>query len=267
MKNFKKIIKFLILLKKLNIIYTIFLNFKFLPFKQAVYLPLFVYGGIKLYALSGKIVLRSETIKLGMIHIGKDLDHNPVSVLPIKLVIYDELIFTGPALISGGSTITVWRGKIIFGKNVLIGSGCQIKAVEHVSIGDNSIITSLCTVMDTNVHYVKNTDSDNIYKNSSPIHIGKNCWVNSNTVISKGAYLSDNCIVGRNSIYNLSSKICVKNSFYAGIPAKLIKSNIFPIFDFFYERELNKFFRENDINYVKSNVNTGKTMQGVLDLF
>ncbi len=257
MKNKLKIIikpiyKFVKLFFILNIFKTIYINFRTQPLSKAIKLPIFVYGKLKIYSLRGQIIIDAP-IKMGMIHFGKDLDHNPVSLNPIKLTINGILKFNGHSLISGGSTITVWNGIINLAKNVSIGSGVQLKAYTNIEIGENSQIVALCTVMDTNVHYVKNIKTGEISKSFAPIFIGKNCWINQGSLITKGTIIPDYCIVARNTFLNKDyTKICEPNSVLAGSPAKVIATDMQRIFDFEEEIKLNKYFIENnDLNIVK----------------
>lgn len=250
MKNkLKKIIKPIYRCMKLffllNIFKTIYINFRTQPLSKAIKLPIFVYGKLKIYSLRGQILINAP-IQMGMIHLGKDLDHNPVSLNPIKLTINGILKFSGHALISGGSTITVWDGIIKLDKNVSIGSGVQLKAYTKIEIGENSQIVALCTVMDTNVHYLKNIKTGEISKSFAPIHIGKNCWINQGSVITKGTIIPDYCISARNTFLNKDyTKICEPNSILAGSPAKVIATNMQRIFDFEEETKLNNFFVKN----------------------
>ena len=56
--------------QKINILKTIFFNFKSLPFKQAIKFPIFIYSDTKLISI-GKIHIDSDDIHKGMIRIGK----------------------------------------------------------------------------------------------------------------------------------------------------------------------------------------------------
>lgn len=248
----KPIYKCIRLFFLLNILKTIYVNFKTQPLSKAIKLPIFVYGKLEIYSLRGKIIIDSP-IQTGMIHLGKDLDHNPVSLNPIKLTIDGILKFNGHSLISGGTTITVWNGIINLAKNVSIGSGVQLKAYTKIEIGENSQIVALCTVMDTNVHYVKNIKTGEISKSFAPIIIGKNCWINQGSVITKGTIIPDYCIAARNTFLNKDyTNICEPNSILAGSPAKVIANDMQRIFDFEEETKLNKYFIENsDLNVVK----------------
>ncbi len=259
------------LIFKINWIKTLYLNFKTQKFRHAVKLPIIVYCRLKIYSLKGQIIIDAP-IETGMIHIGKDLDQNPVSLNPIKFTINGNLIFKGRALISGGSTVTVWNGEIILGQNVCLGSGVQIKSAERIEVGEFTRITALSTIMDTNVHYVKNIKEGVISKSFAPIYIGKYCWLNSGTSVTKGVVIPDYCISARNTFLNRDySKICEPNSMFAGAPAKVIATGVQRIFDFKEESRLNKYFRDNKKITVYEDkeglFNEPETIPSVLKLF
>ncbi|MBT5491191.1 acyltransferase, partial [bacterium] len=249
---FRPYYRWIRLIFKLNLIKTFYINFRTQSFKKAIKLPIFVYGKLKIYSLKGQIIIDAP-IQTGMIHIGKDLDHNPVSFNPIKMTINGILRFKGHALISGGSTVTVWNGVINLAKNVSIGSGVQLKAYLKIEIGENSQIVALCTIMDTNVHYVKNIKTGEILKSFAPIIIGKNCWLNQGSIVTKGTIIPDYCIVARNTFLNKDySKNCEQHSLFAGSPAKVLATDVQRIFDFDEETKLNKYFKENkDLNSIE----------------
>ena len=61
------------ILKKItahNWLSSIYLNFKMLPFNQAIYLPLDCYGKVRFEKLTGKIILKTTHVYRGMIKIG-----------------------------------------------------------------------------------------------------------------------------------------------------------------------------------------------------
>lgn len=250
MKKFKNFVRYIYRLLratlKVNWVKTVYINFRTQKIKVAIKLPIIVYGKLKIYSLRGNIKINSK-IEFGMIHIGKDLDHNPVSLNSIKLNVIGELIFNGRALISGGTTITAWEGgSIELGKNVCIGSGVQLKAVSTIYIGDFTRIISLSVIMDTNVHYIKNIKTGIISKNYAPIGIGSNCWINSGSIITKGTIIPNYTISARNTFLNKNYKeLYGENIVLAGSPAKLIASNTQRIFNYSKEKELNAFFYKN----------------------
>lgn len=239
---FRKLIKFFIIV---NVFKTIYFNFRMLKLRHAVKLPIFIYGKVKFYSLDGKVDI-FEPVRTGMIHLGKDLDHNPVSLCPLKLNIQGSLVFQGNALISGGSTITVWKGSIELCNNVSIGSGVQVKASTKIFIGEGTQIVALSTIMDTDVHFLKNIETGVIKNNTAPVYIGRFCWINQGSIISKGAVIPDYTIAARNTLLNKDySKIDQGYSVYAGSPARIVAINFQRIFDYGTERKYIDYFSVN----------------------
>lgn len=231
--------KAFVLFFKINWYKTFLINLRTQDFKIAIQLPIVVFGKLKIYSLSGEITINSP-IRFGMVQLGRDIDQTAFSSLPVKFNVPEgELIFNGPVIISGGTNITVWRGKIEIGKYVVIGSGCNIKAFERITIGDYTRFSANTFVMDTNVHFIKNTVSQKIAKIYGPITIGKYCWINMGTSISKNTILPDYTIVGRNSFLNKDyTTKNEKQMFLVGNPAKIKSENLQRIFGIKLEREL-----------------------------
>ena len=205
---------------RLNICKTLFLNFRMLPFRQAVRLPIFLYGKIRFHGLNGKVVI-SSPIQKGMIKIGyRWHDLWPSSYLPTQLRIDGKLVFDGWAIISGGAAITVVGAVLKIGNLCTIGGGTVIKALKSISIGDSTRITGDCTIMDCDMHFVKNIETGVIKNNMAPIAIGSSCWINSRSVISKGAVVPDYTVAARSSFINKDYSQFGKNLFLVGQPAK-----------------------------------------------
>ena len=53
-----------------NWLVTIYINFKVLPIKQAIHLPIDIYRGIRINSISGQISITSNKLWRGMIKIG-----------------------------------------------------------------------------------------------------------------------------------------------------------------------------------------------------
>lgn len=122
-------------------------------------------------------------------------------------------------------TIIVTRvegARITIGNNVGI-SGATIYARKEIIIGDNTNIGGNVKILDNDFHPIEvearlKDDKDKI--GTSPIHIGKNCFIGCNVLILKGTELGDNCVVGAGAV------VCgkyEKNSVIAGNPARVIR--------------------------------------------
>ena len=229
------------ILWKINLLKTCYVNFRKLPFLQAIHFPIYVYGPLKIDTLRGKIII-DHPIVSGMIIIGYDIDATPYSGLKTRLTLHGSMTFKGYAVIGRGVTVISY-GEIEIGNCCTIGGGSLIKGMEKITIGDNTRITFSCIVFDSNIHFIKNIETGKVGRNTLPIVIGKNCWINSGAFISKGSVIPDYSIVGRNSIVNKDYSQCGANLYLAGAPAKVLSSNVQRIFSIVEERKLNDYFR------------------------
>ncbi|WKV13133.1 hypothetical protein [Marivirga harenae] len=273
----KKYIRFLYhvlrLIIKVNLIKTILLNFKTLPIRHAVKLPIFIYGKAKFKNLKGDIEIIGN-INTGMIQFGKDIDGFPQSYLPITIHIGNKIIFNGPVIFSGGINLTNWTGIINFGRCTTFGSGVVIKSTTLVKIGNYTRITPNCVLMDSDVHFVTNINTGKINRNNGEIIIGEKVWVNSGTVITKGCVIPDQSIVARNSFLNRDYSIdCKSNAFIVGSPGKIKATGVYRIFSFDSEKIIKEHFSQNkDLDFyydmgVLSSEKENKDVQEFFKLF
>jgi len=261
---------FILLIFKINWVKTVYINFKTQPLNIAFKFPIVVYGKLKIYSLKGAIKINFP-VSMGMIHLGKDMDYFPVSLNPIKLSVYggSVLIFEGPAIINGGCSVSVWSGEFKIGKNVILGSGVQIKCETKISIGNFTRIAAWSTIADTNFHFIKDIKTGIVKRSFAPISIGNNCWLNSGTIVTKGVVLPDYCITAQNTFLNKDySKICQSNTFLAGSPAKVLSSSVQRIFDNEEEKRLKEFFYKNpDLNEYHTDIGIHEEPSNTPDLF
>ena len=249
----RKIYHTLVLLKRLNILKTLYFNFKMLPFKQAIRLPIFLYGKVFLWNLSGKLSIE-DSIRNGMIRIGyKWIDLWPTSFLPTQIQVMGTLTFHGAAIISGGTNINVQdrNGTLEIGKEVLIGGGTVCKCLKYIQIGEQTGITGNCTIMDCNMHYVKNIDTGIVANYKAPITIGRKCWINAGAIVSKGAVIPDYSIASRNAYLPKDYSEYGTNLFLVGAPAKPTTSKVQRIFTIEKQKELTNYFDTHAVSTIQ----------------
>lgn len=225
---------------------TFILNARLLPFSQAVKLPILVRGRLKIDSLKGTLEFNCP-ISTGMFMIGGDQDNMPISSNPTRILINGRIIINGKLLLSHSANLVVWEGAIMeLGKRVRIATGCLIKSTEYVKIGDDTIFTSGCFLMDSNIHCIKDTVTGVIKRVSHPIIIGKACWIGMNSSIMAGTVLPDYSISARYSLLNKNYSLnCGEGTMFAGMPAKPLKENMQRIFNLDRELNLIKYFKEN----------------------
>ena len=129
-------------------------------------------------------------------------------------------------------TIVVTRtpGAVVeIGNNVGI-SGATIYSRKGIYIGENTCIGGNCKILDNDFHPINMEDRIKLLSDihggdselipSREIYIGKNCFIGCNSIILKGTFLGDGCVVGAGAVVAGEFEgHCV----IAGNPAKVIK--------------------------------------------
>lgn len=200
---------------------SIYVNFRVLPFSQAIRLPIIVSRKTKLQSLSGEV--RLEKVKMGMIRIGfgnmQMLDYRYDRTL---LCIEGTLTFKGKCKIGMASRLMVY-GHLELGENFLISGDATIICAEKIFIGDNTTLAWESIVMDTDHHEVYDYDGACINPNKEVV-IGKNVWIGARSMVLKGCRISDGCIIGANT--TLTKSFSEEKVVIAGNPPRILKRNI-----------------------------------------
>ena len=118
---------------------------------------------------------------------------------------------------------------------VIIKSGCTIESASinsfhsnlSVNIDCNCMLSHNISLSDSDTHPIYDKETKQIInKPLKGIDIGNNVWIGQDVVIMKGTVIPSGCIIGRASVVTSSLK-ANSNSIIAGIPAKMVKENIY----------------------------------------
>lgn len=235
MKIFSRIKTVILLLCQLvchNPIKTVWFNFKVLPFRQAIYLPILLYGKAEFRNIQrGGVVIDCERVAPFMIKIGYDDWYVTTGVPKVLWSIYGKMILTGPIHFLQGSYIMVGQNGVLRlgSKGTFLGSNSKIICFDRIEIGDNVQVTWDVQMYDTAFHYITNENSETS-KLTNPITIGNNVWIGNNATISRGCVLPDNMIVASHSLANKDYSPYTK-SIISGVPAKVKQQNVHRVWD------------------------------------
>lgn len=208
----------------LSIPRTIWFNFRYLPLKYAIKLPVWIANNVRVRNLyRGGFVLNADDICTGLIRIG----YHKVEAIDIYSLhtIIDirkngRIICNGDAHIGHGAILSVKGGTLILGKHFAISGNTSIVCYYKISIGNNVQFSWDSLVMDSDAHYILNEKG--VEKcNIAPITIGNNVWIATRTLILKGTHIGDNSVVAASSVLNNGYQ--GSNKLIAGSPAKEIK--------------------------------------------
>ena len=106
---------------------------------------------------------------------------------------------------------------IKIGKNVFINACCRFQDQGGIEIGDGSLIGHNTTIATLN-HDFNPDKRANLHP--SPVKIGKNVWIGSDSTILPGVEIGDGAVIGAGSIV---TKNVPANSIAIGSPARVIK--------------------------------------------
>lgn len=230
---------------KLNILKTILFNYKVLPLKQAIKLPVYLYGKVDFYFLKGNVEFRNCQLTRGMVTLGKNKEY--LGTPKSSLIIMDpnsKLIFNGSCEISSNFLIRIGaKANLNLGKGVFFGSGVKVICINNVKIGKASRIAFESQLIDSDFHYVYNLEKQVVKSRERDIMIGEYNWIGNRTTVSKGTVTQDFTIVAASSMLNKDyTRIEEPYPVLAGLPAKIVSKNVRRIYDLNIEKRLAHFF-------------------------
>ena len=202
---------------------TIWFNFRYLPFNQAIYLPIWVANNVRVRALYRGGIKLSGKLSIGLIRIGYHCAdavdiYSAHTVIDIRRGGY--LVFNQDAHIGRGALICVKGGSLILGKNFAISGTTSIVCSHNIVIGDDVQFSWNTLVMDSDAHVIWDKNN-NEYPNYASITIGHKVWIAANCTLLKGTNIPNNCVVASNSLLN--KKYLNSDSIIGGMPARELK--------------------------------------------
>ncbi|MBK8600721.1 MAG: acyltransferase [Flavobacterium sp.] len=231
---------------KLNLWSTIYFNFKVLPFHQAVKLPFHFFGKTDFADLSGKFIIQAKEVHFGMIVFGGKHEVVISSNVPTRIFNSGIIEFNSNVKFARGINVMVWNnGVLSIGDNFSIGSLSRIICFRKMSFGNDVLIAWECQFFDTDFHFIQEKDQS-IKDNCGTVMVEDETWIGARSTILKNTTIPKNSIVGANSI--CSGNYREKNGegiLLAGIPAKVVKTDVSYIIDKKQEQELFAHFSKN----------------------
>ena len=201
---------------------SLYINFRSLPYKIALKMPIVAYTNVEIQSLEGKIKISNCEIRPLMIQLGVYQRYRSKGQTRINN--HGIIVFQGEGKILRGAEVTVFKeATLSIGNSFFIGENSLIFAAESVSIGKNSRISFGSIVCDSDFHYMINVNDRTIRKRSKPIEIGDYNWITNNVSIKKGVKTPNYITVAANSVLLKDySKDIEPFSILAGNPAKII---------------------------------------------
>ena len=235
----------------LNLLSTLYLNFRVFRLIDAIKFPVYVYGRCCLEGLHKGCIQLSE-VKPHVLRIGggKSTYLYGRSKLYKSYFSFSGTWFVGDnVIIDQGCVISVCDGaRLNFGNNIYINRKTLIHVKEHVSIGDNTWMGWDCQILDSIFHF---TEHEGIIKRrNGPVSIGQGVWLSNRVTVLQGSFLPDYSIVAVNSVVNKDFRDFGQGCLIGGVPAKIVARDYKRIFC--DENVIDRRFGE-DKDYIVSN--------------
>lgn len=125
--------------------------------------------------------------------------------------------------IDDGARVVVQGGRLIIGKDCLIGRGAGIECLEDLSIGDGTLIAEYVTIRDQDHRHEGDGRLDDKGVITAPIKIGNDCWLGAKCTITRGVEIAPHSVIAANAVVTRSALI---RGIYGGVPARLIKPTV-----------------------------------------
>ena len=238
--------------RKINIIKTIYINFRCLPFKQAILFPIMCYGPIRFRQLSGKIILKE--MRRGALKIGVDAcGYRTKGTTTFTLLKGATMKVDGSVLIYQGASVFVGKNAVLTMRNCsTLGDDAEIVCFKRITIGISTDLTWQCQVTDFGSHFVMDCETGRVNTLFREVELGNYCWIGNRTTIQPGTRLPDWTIVASNSLLNKNYVTLGLQSYslIGGQPAKLLRQGVKRIYDKQKEAELMSWFAHNNEPYV-----------------
>lgn len=198
-----------------SILRSLFYNFKYLSFIQAIHLPIKV-GKNTFICGDGDIILDIpiSNLKRGIISIGLNYEKCINSKTDrTQVYIYGKLRFCGKANIGIGTRIVILpKGSLSIGSNFNITGRSSIRIYRSVEIGSDCLFSWDILIMDYDAHRI--IQNGMRVNDHQPIKIGNKVWIGCRSSIWDGAEIPDNVVLGNNSV--IRTKLPRSNCVYVG---------------------------------------------------
>lgn len=206
---------------------SLFFCMKYLPFRQAVKLPVLVYKP-HFHRLGGKVIIDAPTVYTGMIRLGFN-GGGPYPKSGISLKHEGELVFQGKCRIGNDSHIVCGKqGRIVFGPDFRATAGVKIVSMCGVTIGKEVRLGWGSIILDTNFHPLYDMEKQRFKRAFGRVCIGDNNWFGLQCLIMPGVTTPERCIIGARTTVTRGGNYepyCV----HGGSPVRVLSRNVMRI--------------------------------------
>ena len=202
---------------KINIAYSIIINFRHFGFIGLLKMPIIINYGSKLRCKSKGGVVFLKPLQLNMLSLNYGNS--------IKVDKGGKIVFRGLKACFNykNSVLISSNGVLEIGNNFMANGEAEFNCRKGLKFGDDVLISVHVMFLDTDYHPIFNLQGERI-NHDREIIIGNKVWIGCNVTILKGTLIGNNIIIGAGSL--VSGKLLSDNSIYSGNPINLMKTGI-----------------------------------------
>jgi acetyltransferase-like isoleucine patch superfamily enzyme len=203
---------------------TLAFNFRYLPLRQAVRLPVLVSHRVALLDFSGGVTLddpvRPATVLLGFGSNGAFDYRRSRSVWQVA----GRVTFEGPARLGNGFKLSVGiDGHVTFGPDFVLSAESQIVCRESVRFGRGCLLSWDVLILDSDFHPILADDGE-AGPQDAPIALGDRVWIGARSTVLKGVRLEDDVVIAAASVVTRSEP--ASNVLLGGHPARVLRTGV-----------------------------------------
>lgn len=174
---------------------TLWFNFRSLPFRLAVRIPILVSWNVKVRSV-GRISI-THPVTPGMISIGV-IKIDPWETNHDQIIFCNQghITFGGRTKIHPGVRLTVFpNAELRMGERVLIGNKNRIVCTRSITMGHDIRFSWEGQMFDTDFHFLTNLNTGHVSRRQLPVVIGDNVFIGNRCTIGKGTVLPEGTVV------------------------------------------------------------------------
>lgn len=203
---------------------TVYFNFRFLPFRQAVRFPVFIGHDTKIGKIQGKILFETKVTPLMVLF---SWGGTPCRTVERKSYISvgkaGRLIFKGRCYFSKGVSLTADLGTMTVGDGFFCNRNCGFSCNDSITIGNDVMLGWNVEMLDSDNHHILYLGEEE-RSMFGKIHIGDHVWIAAYSHLLKGSGLPNGTVVAYRSL--VTKAFDEERCLIGGSPAKVMRKNI-----------------------------------------
>lgn len=207
----------------INFLRSLYFNFRYLPFKQAINMPVWITTNFRVHGLKrGQLILCQSNRKSVVFGCwgSPGLQQMKGELLFSK---GSRLILRGHTVVSQGSVFRMDSGASIdLGGDFYCNKNCFLRASRNITFGNDCLLGWNVQINTSDGHVILHDGQQRL--SEMPVVIGNYVWITSNTIITKGVSIADGCIIAQGAV--VAKSINERNALVGGVIAKVISQNI-----------------------------------------